>query len=220
MTSMTIDSHGRPHAPEGTPAGGRFTAMNRPDAASDTLTERPKFTIGSGEAGHASRLTEQLERIDPDYRTALRAIDPDGLIDWYVARITDDSHLARGVPGKTRVADARTWLHIADQDTTERGKQFADGFREAVITLMSEKLHEVHDQGAGVRELADAALTAATTKRATKSDREEWASQVQWAQDAGSQRGYLVAAAVLAGEDATWGFRDDVHETIHGGEDW
>ncbi|MGW8431177.1 hypothetical protein ACWGJ9_08635 [Curtobacterium citreum] len=217
---MTIDSNGRAHAPEGAPTGGRFTAMNRPDATGTPLAEQPRFTIGSGEAAHASRLTGQLEHIDPTYRTHLRGLDPDGLIDWYVLRIADDSNLARGVPGKARVADARTWLAIADADDSERGKQFAAGFREAVTTLMSEKLHDLNDRGADTRELADAGLTASLTKRATRSDRDEWAEQVQWSQNAGSQRGYLVAAAVLAGEDATWGFRDDVHETIHGGGDW
>ncbi|WIE81549.1 hypothetical protein [Curtobacterium sp. MCSS17_016] len=219
---MTIDANGRPHAPEGTPNGGRFTAANRPDSVGDALATPPRFTIGSGHAPHESRLTGQLDGIDPDYRVHLLALNPyeSGLLDWYVTRITDDSNLARAVPGRARTADARTWLALADADTSERGKQFAAGFREAVTTLMSEKLHEHNDRGAGVHELADAALTAATTKRAAKSDRDEWASQVQWAQNAGSQRGYLVAAAVLAGEDATWGFRDDVHETIHGGDDW
>ncbi len=218
---MTIDSNGRAHTPEGTPAGGRFAAMRRPDSAGEVLTERPKFTIGSGEAPHASRLAGQLESINPEYRTKLLGLDPDtgGLIDWYVARIADDSNLARGVPGKTRVADARAWLAMADADDSERGRQFAAGFREGLNALMSEKLHDLNERGASREELADAALAAATTKRATKADRDEWASQVQWAQNTGSQRGYLVSAAVLGGEDATWGFRDDVHETIHGGDD-
>jgi hypothetical protein len=196
--------------------------MRRPDSITAALTTPPKFTIGSGHAAHASRLINQLETINPDYRAHLLALNPHegGLIDWYVGRIADDSNLARGVPGKARTADARTWLAIADADNSERGQQFAAGFREGVNALMSEKLNDLHDRGASPAELTDAALTAATTKRATKADRDEWASQVQWAQNAGSQRGYLVAAAVLAGEDATWGFRDDVHETIHGGDDW
>ncbi|WIB65651.1 hypothetical protein [Curtobacterium sp. MCBD17_040] len=218
---MTIDSNGRAHAPEGTPAGGRFTATRRAESDTSLDVAAPHFG-GTGYSVHQWRLADQLEHIKRDYRAGLLALDDtaDGLMDWYVTRITDDSHLARGVPGKVRVADARTWLAIADADTSDRGQEFASGFRDGVIALMSSKLEDPSDGNATRDELAEAALTAAVTKRASAPDRAAWAERVQWSATAGGQRGYLVAAAVLAGEDTTWGFRDHINETIHGRADW
>lgn len=189
------------------------------DGRSLVESQRPSRKVP--EQLNGSQLADRTE-----LRRTLAALDggPDGALDLFVGSILD-GQLSRRTPGADGAGALMAWrIEAATKAASTGDERYADfktGLEIGAIALMHSKL-DGGDPGAyGHEDWSEARAQQATelarTKRASKGDRDLWQSKLQNAASDAESRGILVAAAVLAGTDSWWGFRDSTDRTALGG---
>jgi len=231
---VTTDANGRNHTPAGVRTGGQYATQQRGEPEvrldpADTITrpahplDDPTWARGERPLPHSGTQVA-ADGVDLSQEPHVQAV-VDAVLDSDLSRVHSD-RTARGTFDswhKTALREAQE----AAQTEPEKARHlrtFAAGLEHGMLAMLS-NTSQVRDEyvvarvqrelgSPPIRSMFTRTRAEMVSKRTSKASRQEWADLVASLPDGPMRRGVLVAGAVMAGQDGSWGMRTDAAKVM------